>query len=154
LRARNSLTLLIQGNTDALSINDKNLSIPTDENDQNILLNDVDTVKTHIHCWVDTMYNDCVSQISKLKETYDINGFYCIDFAKKFKVLLKYFPLFSETMRAIFGNGSINATSAAVESEFNDLKNRTLRDVSLPMRADKFVSKRNKFAIKPVYQVR
>jgi len=44
-------------------------------------------------------------------------------------------------MRAIFGYGSINATSAAVESEFNDLKNRTLRDVSLPMRADKFLSK-------------
>lgn len=44
-------------------------------------------------------------------------------------------------MRAIFHYGSINATSAAVESEFNDLKNRTLRDVSLPMRADKSVSK-------------
>jgi len=72
------------------------------------------------------MYNDCVAQINKLEETYDVNGFYCIDFAKKFKVLLKYFPLFSEIMREIFGYGSTNTTSAAVESEFNDLKNRTL----------------------------
>lgn len=44
-------------------------------------------------------------------------------------------------MPVIFGYGSINATSAAVESEGNDLKNRTLRDVSLLMRADKFISK-------------
>lgn len=86
---------------------------------------------------LDTIYNDCVSQVSKLQETYDINEFYCIDFSKNFKGLLKYFPLFSEVMPVIFGYGCKNATSAAVESEFNDLKNRLLKDVSLPMRADK-----------------
>lgn len=136
-----SLTLLIQGDTDALSINDKNLPIFAEYKSDQDVLNDANIVETNIHRWVDSMYNDCVSQISRLKETYDVNGFYCIDFAKKFKVLLKYFPLFSEIMRAIFGYGYINATSAAVESEFNDLKNRTLKDVSLPIRADKFVSK-------------
>jgi len=141
MKARNSLTSLIQGDADALSINDKNLSIPTENKSDQDILNDVDATETNINRWVDSIYNDCVTQTSTLEETYDINGFYCINFAKKFKVLLKYFPLFSEVMLVIFGYGSTNATSAAVESEFNDLKNRTLRDVSLPMRADKFVSK-------------
>jgi len=43
-------------------------------------------------------------------------------------------------MRA-FDYGTINATSAAVESEFNDIKNRTFRDVFLPIRTDEFISK-------------
>lgn len=143
MRARNSLTSLIQGDTDTLtmSINDQSQSTSTEhENDQD-MLNDVDVIETNIDRWVDSIYNDCVSRTNNLEETYDINGFYCVDFAKKFKTLLKYFPLFTEIMPTVFGYGSTNATSAAVESEFNDLKNRTLRDISLPMRADKFVSK-------------
>lgn len=113
--------------------NDENLSISTEYKSDQDVLNDIDTDKTNIHHWIESIYNNCVTQTSSLEETYiNINGFYCIDFAKKFKVLLKYFPLFSEIMPVIFDYGSINATSAAVESEFNDLKNRTLRDVSFP----------------------
>lgn len=49
VRARNSLTLLIQGDTDALSINDKNLSIFSEyKSDQNVL-NDVDAAETNIY---------------------------------------------------------------------------------------------------------
>jgi len=44
-------------------------------------------------------------------------------------------------MRAIFGYVSINATSVEVESEFNDLKNCTNKDVFLSIRTDKFISK-------------
>lgn len=140
-RARHNLTLHIRGHTDALSVIDNIPSISIEDESNEDLFNDIDTAETNIHHWVDAMYNDCVSQTNEVEESYDINGFYCIEFAKAFKSLLKYFPLFSETIRTIFGYGSINATSAAVESEFNDLKNRTLKDVSLPMRADKFISK-------------
>lgn len=61
IRALNNLTLLIRGDTDALLINDKNLSISTDyKSDQDLILNDIDATETNIHCWVNSMYTDCV----------------------------------------------------------------------------------------------
>lgn len=65
------------------------------ENDQD-MLNDVDVIETNIDRWIDSIYSDCISRTNNLEEIYDINGFYCVDFAKKFKALLKYFPLFTE----------------------------------------------------------
>jgi len=45
------------------------------KSEQNIL-NEVGAPETNIHYWIDSVYNDCISQISKFEETYDINGFY------------------------------------------------------------------------------
>lgn len=44
-------------------------------------------------------------------------------------------------MPSVLGYGSQKPTSAAVESEFHDLKNRILKDVSKPIRIDKFISR-------------
>jgi len=70
MKARNNLTLLIQGDTDILSINDTNVPISDAEykSDQNIL-HEVGAPETNIHYWVDSIYNDCISQISKFEET-------------------------------------------------------------------------------------
>lgn len=97
-------------------------------------------VNSNLHKWVDTLYKDVHDRIATEESTIVMNGYHCPKFAKKLKVLLVYFPLFSEVMRGVFGYGSVNATSAAVESEFNDLKNRTLKNVSSSLRVDKFVA--------------
>lgn len=60
--------------------------------------------------------------------------------AQKIKYLLPYFPLYSGIMISKFGFGKINATSSAVESEFNDIKHRLLRCTSQSMRIDKFLT--------------
>lgn len=53
-----------------------------------------------------------------------------------------YFPLDSGVMIPFFGYGKINASSSAVEAEFNDIKNRLLKNEARPMRVDKFVTRR------------
>ena len=56
------------------------------------------------------------------------------------KPLLPWFPIFSEVMRNLCNIGTKDATSAPVESEINDLKNRKFHNVKFPLRADKFVA--------------
>jgi len=99
-----------------------------------------DMATSTIQQWVQTLYDDVLKRIEAESCTVALNGYYCPSFAKKLKALLPYFPLFSEVMRVVFRYGSINATSTAVESEFNDLKNRTFKN-SLPLRLDKFVAR-------------
>lgn len=48
--------------------------------------------------------------------------------------------LWTRVMLPIFGKGSIIATSAAIESEFCDIKKRAFKG-ELPMRVDKFILK-------------
>lgn len=50
----------------------------------------------------------------------------------------KLIPLWSSVMRNHFGYGSVPATSAAVESEFNNLKTRILKK-KVKLRADEFI---------------
>lgn len=96
---------------------------------------------TNIFKWADNLYKQCQEEIDIESATDDINGFYCPPAAKKLKTLLPYFPMFSDVMPALFSYGSERPISAAVESEFNDLKNRVLKDVANPMRVDKFISR-------------
>lgn len=58
---------------------------------------------------------------------------------------VKWIPLWSCISRNTFKYGRIPASSVPVESKFNDLKNRLLRNSSLPMRADGFISKHVKY---------
>lgn len=94
---------------------------------------------SNIFLYVKNIYSSCEEMISVEEETSNVNGYLCTHAAKKFKSLLPYFPLFSEVMPPIFKYGSDRPTSAFVESEFNDLKNRILKDYSMPMRADYFI---------------
>lgn len=68
-----------------------------------------------------------------------LNACYNPDFAKQFtKQLIPYVPLWTGIMRSHFKRGGLIATSASVESAFNDLKNKTFKG-QLPIRPDKFV---------------
>lgn len=70
-----------------------------------------------------------------------LNACYNEDFAKRLhKYLLPYVAIWTGVMMPIFGRGTCISTSAAVESEFCDIKNRAFKG-ELPMRVDKFVLK-------------
>jgi len=49
------------------------------------------------------------------------------------------FPLWSCVCRDDFGYGRVPASSAAVEGEFNKLKNNILKNYTLPVRVDEFI---------------
>lgn len=58
---------------------------------------------------------------------------------KEMRTVMRLLPLWSNVMRPYFPNSYETATTAFVESDFNDLKNRTFAHESLPLRADEFV---------------
>ena len=101
---------------------------------------------TSLGTWVKVAFDKIKEQAENeefINDEYydDVNGYCLPSFALKVKSLLLYFPLYTEIMPKIRGYGAVNATSAAVESEFNDLKHRTFRNAGLPVRADKFVAR-------------
>lgn len=53
--------------------------------------------------------------------------------------LCTYIPLWSGVMCSAFKYGDIPPSSASIESQFNDLKNRVLKHVSIPLRIDDFL---------------
>jgi hypothetical protein len=87
--------------------------------------------------WADDIYKKAQQLASHDGDT--INACYNAEFAAKLKKhLLPYIPLWTAVMVPIFGRGGVTATSAAVESEFADLKKRDFKG-ELPMRVDRFV---------------
>lgn len=91
--------------------------------------------------WSENRY-EAAREIAKNSADGDtINACYNEDFAKRLKkYLLPYVALWTGVMKPIFGRGSTIATSAAVESEFADVKGRMFKG-ELPMRVDRFVLK-------------
>ena len=52
---------------------------------------------------------------------------------------MKYFPRWSSITINIFRYGTSTASSSRIESNFNHIKNRVLKNEHLPLRVDKFV---------------
>lgn len=76
---------------------------------------------------------------------YEKNNFhYLPSFSKSFLKFLKTYPLWSAIMTQHYNVNELTASSANVESYFNDLKNRSFHNDKLPIRADKFVCKHMK----------
>lgn len=69
------------------------------------------------------------------------NAHYSPRFANWLIEHIEWLPLWSSIKRDNFGYGRVPASSAAVESDFNHLKNRILSDVVLPIRIDNFLEK-------------
>lgn len=99
-----------------------------------------ETKDCNIGKWANNLLEECRKTLTKTVIVYDMaNPYYCPQLSQKLKTLLSYFPLYSGIMIPIFGYGQINASSSAVESEMNDIKNILLKNQTRPMRADKFV---------------
>lgn len=73
------------------------------------------------------------------------NAHYSPRFANWLIEHIGWLPLWSSIKRDSFGYGRVPASSASVESEFNNLKTRILSDVALPIRIDHFLEKHLKY---------
>jgi len=67
------------------------------------------------------------------------NAHYFPLLAKRLLKDMTMLPLWSNVCRDDFGYGRIPASSAAVEGEFNKLKNNVLKNFNLPIRVDEFI---------------
>lgn len=98
-----------------------------------------EVVKVGWKLWSNQLNNLALDIVNQSTDGDMINACYNVDVAKKLRrYLLPFVPLWTSIMVPIFRRGSITATSAAVESEFSDLKNREFRG-EIPMRIDRFV---------------
>lgn len=81
----------------------------------------------------------CQIQVSDEVGDHD-NLFFLPSVAPLVVNLCTYLPLWSGIMCSSFNYGDIPPSSAPIESQFNDLKNRVLKHVnSMPMRIDDFL---------------
>ena len=67
------------------------------------------------------------------------NLHYLPEICDNFVSLSKTLPLWSAVMVPFFKYGDLTASSAAVESNFNDLKNRVFSGIKLPIQVDEFI---------------
>lgn len=68
------------------------------------------------------------------------NAHYFPQLAERLLKDIHMFPLWSNVCRDDFGYGRVPATSAAVEGEFNKLKNNIFKNYNLPIRVDEFLN--------------
>jgi len=143
----------IRGVPDIDEIADRGTEIGRDVDELDLLLTDINqgdiyqnsgklnsTDNNAMIAWVNTFFDSCVNDLRNALEGVDINPYYCPAMVQKIKYLLPYFPLYSGVMISKFGFGKINASSSAVESEFNDIKHRLLKYSSQSMRIDRFLT--------------
>ncbi|VVC25316.1 Hypothetical protein CINCED_3A004183 [Cinara cedri] len=70
-----------------------------------------------------------------------LSGYWAPNLAKDILRVCKDFPLWTNVMKISFNSTYDTSTSASVESDFGDLKRKTLRYEVQPMTADRFVIK-------------
>jgi len=68
-----------------------------------------------------------------------INGYYLPEYGNELIRVCHLFPLWTNIMVPVFKCPNITASSAPVESDFNQLKNRILRNECKPITLDRFV---------------
>ena len=80
-----------------------------------------------------------VSSVIGNDEGDRINAHYYPELADYLLSHMKWLTLWSNVCRDDFGYGRVPATSAQVESDFNNIKNRLFKNENLPMRVDDFI---------------
>lgn len=89
---------------------------------------------------IQNIYNNCLEgSHSHTNQGNHDNMQYCTMIAKKLLQFSKLISCWSAVMVSIFKYGEITETSASSESLFNDLKNRTFKHKTLPLRVDDFI---------------
>lgn len=133
--ARTIITHHIKGTEDMLDNEDDK-----DTTNDNLDI-DIEIKDCNIALWSNNLMEECKKILLENKIGCDMaNPYYAPQLSQKLKILLPYFPLYSGVMIPVFGYGKINASSSAVESEMKDIKHVLLKNMSLPLRADKFVT--------------
>jgi len=98
---------------------------------------DIDESSTSITQFIEDIEN-CSILNANVKGNR-MSAYFLPELAKDVKRICKHFPLWTAVMQPIFNSPFKIATSAPVESDFNELKNLILRHASRPMSADRFI---------------
>ncbi|EFN86949.1 120.7 kDa protein in NOF-FB transposable element, partial [Harpegnathos saltator] len=118
--------------------------VASNDNDDKRIQNeeiDIEIKNCNISLWSYNLFQECQKTVTESTAECDIaNPYYAPYLGKRLKTFFSYFPLYTSVMIPIFGYGQINESSSAVESEMNDIKHVLLKNISRPMRADKFVT--------------
>lgn len=103
-------------------------------------LNVIDTTNSNFQLLLFNINDNSMRAASeKQKRTMSKINTYCLpEFGKKLIKLCSTFPIWSNVMVDVFFCPNITASSAPVESDFNNLKNRILKNESKPMKIDRF----------------
>ncbi|KAF0684254.1 Uncharacterized protein FWK35_00038407, partial [Aphis craccivora] len=133
------LSHLVINQETVYSSDENNIEGQDTELDSDHLLNELGD-ENSIFKIIQNVYNNCLeeSHSHKNQGNHD-NMQYCPMIAKKLLQFSKLIPCWSAVMVSIFKYGGITETSASSESLFNDLKNRTFKHKTLPLRVDDFI---------------
>lgn len=100
-----------------------------DENEEN-----------RFYLWALDIYKNCLETVNKGPEIGDRGNQQCVpDLSKDLLNICKNIPLWSAVMKPYFPFSPLIASSASVESNFNNIKHRTFGNMDLPLRMDDFL---------------
>lgn len=111
--------------------NEENIEIQHDD-EQFYEFDDINPFKA----WAEEIYEKSKDNI---EEGNSINAMYVPSLVPHILKIMKFLPLWSGIMVPIFGYGESVSSSAAVESNFQKLKNVTFKHISLPTDAETFI---------------
>lgn len=98
---------------------------------------DIDESSTSIATFLEGIENE--SKLNASVKGNRMSAYFLPELAKDVKRICKHFPLWTAVMQPRFNSPFKIATSAPVESDFNELKNLILRHATRPMTADRFI---------------
>jgi len=136
-KCRNYLLSLMKGIS-----NDTFETIDNDGDESNDIFVENDGIVNHDRGIVN--YINCIENEGKTNASVQGNrmsAYYLPELGKYIQRLCYDFPLWTGIMKTIFDSPFLIATSAPVESSFNELKNQILRFDRRPMSVDRFVIK-------------
>lgn len=90
--------------------------------------------------WAKLISIECKKNVEDIEGEYD-NAQYLPELEIFIINAMKLFPCWSAIMIPIFESDKITVSSARVESNFNQLKNRLFKNESMPIRVDGFIEK-------------
>lgn len=128
----------------ATDIDESNFEPRNENNHGNKISTEFDDDETNIQpslmlTWAEKI-NISVNNIIKLTVGTRDNDFWLPDIADKLVCDLAWLPLWSCVVQEKFGYDRCPASSASAEIEFNSIKNRMLKEESIPIRVDSFVT--------------
>jgi len=120
----------------------ENSNEEADEQYNNLENDDSDTndvTTSHITEFINDIVNVCKDNSKIIGDR--LSAYYLPDLSRDIIRYSKYFTLWSNVMQPTFRSPHKNASSAPVESDFSELKNKILRFNSQLMTADRFIAK-------------
>lgn len=94
---------------------------------------------SYIDSFIEEILSNCNCATNTLIQGDRLSAYYAPEFQKNIIRICKQFPLWSNVMIGYFQSPYRTATSASVEGNFSELKNKILKHDCRPMSADRFV---------------